>query len=146
VIEKIVINTIDQNRILISPTGEKIELQRSKTIDLDHIVINTSSILKTTNDLKSHGFSKIGSFYTNGKVKFILKLIENTPVVNGSINHIAFDVLDIQKKYSEIIKSNIPIIEGINTLPFFQNGVKYFVTENFEGLVLEYNQRIRSGV
>lgn len=145
VISQIIINTKDQNKILISPTGEQIVLQTSNSIGLDHIVINTTSISETTNDLKKHGFIKTGSFYINGNVRLLLKYIDDRSVNLGTINHIAFDESDIHKKLREITIQYIPVVEGINSLPFFDNGVEYFVTENFNGLRLEYNQIIRPG-
>lgn len=145
VINQIVINTKDQNKILISPTGEKIILQVSNYVGLDHIVINTTSISKTSNDLKKHGFKKTGSFYINGQVRFILALIKEKEIKTGIINHIAFDEDDIHRRFIEITGNKIPVVEGINFLPFFKNGVEYFVTENFNGLRLEYNQIIRHG-
>ena len=62
----------------------------------------------------------------NGNVRFILNYIEDNSVTTGVINHIAFDETDIHKKLREINIQNIPVVEGINFLPFFKSGVEYF--------------------
>ncbi|MBN2618231.1 MAG: hypothetical protein JXR64_07980 [Spirochaetales bacterium] len=142
-IKQIVINNLSHEKLLISPTGEEIILQLSNKEGIDHIVLNTDSIHNTFQSLQEHGFSYLPPYYVNGKVKFKLNRIQHSSIGSGIINHIAFNENNLDLKHSQIVEMDIPIVEGPNFLPFFENGVRYFVTENYNGLRLEYNQILR---
>ena len=49
----------------------------------------------------------------------------------GAINHIALDTNDINRAFAEVQKLNVQFVEnGIQSLPYWENGIKYF---NFYG-------------
>jgi lactoylglutathione lyase len=61
--------------------------------------------------------------------------------VNGAINHIAFDVDDIDKTFNEVKKAAFNIIEDKPTfLSFWKKGCKYFIITGPDGERLEFNQ------
>ncbi|MEM9000544.1 MAG: VOC family protein [Bacteroidota bacterium] len=62
---------------------------------------------------------------------------------HGPINHIAFDVDDIEKVYGQLKRQNFFILEDAPVfLPFWKNGCKYFNILGPNGERLEFNQII----
>jgi len=60
---------------------------------------------------------------------------------NGHIDHIAFDVPDIDKAYAELKNASFSIIEEAPVfLPFWKNGCRYFNITGPDGERLEFNQ------
>lgn len=60
---------------------------------------------------------------------------------NGHIDHIAFDVADIEEAYDELKLAGFAIIEEAPVfLPFWKNGCKYFNITGPDGERLEFNQ------
>ena len=60
---------------------------------------------------------------------------------NGHIDHIAFDVSDIDEAYNELKNASFHIIENAPVfLPFWKNGCKYFNILGPDGERLEFNQ------
>jgi 4-hydroxyphenylpyruvate dioxygenase-like putative hemolysin len=60
---------------------------------------------------------------------------------NGLIDHIAFDVTDIDKAFMELQNASFQIIEDAPVfLPFWKNGCKYFNVVGPGGERLEFNQ------
>jgi len=60
---------------------------------------------------------------------------------NGHIDHIAFDVDDIDEVYSELTESGFTILEKEPVfLPFWKKGCKYFNILGPDGERLEFNQ------
>ncbi len=141
-IKELVINTADRNETLVGPNGEVLKLQIGDTPGLDNIVLNTTSPAKTASDLEKHGFIFQNYYYIKEGVKFLLNEVINGKVGTGVINHIAFDDKKVNQRAKIIKETGLPIVEGINFLPFFDHGVIFFVTENHDGLRIEYNQII----
>ncbi|WP_165835602.1 VOC family protein [Ruminiclostridium sufflavum] len=62
---------------------------------------------------------------------------------HGHIDHIAFDVDDIDEIYKEIKKSGIDTIEGTpKFLPFWKNGVKFLTILGPDKEKIEFNQKL----
>ena len=62
---------------------------------------------------------------------------------DGYIDHIAFDIKNIDHAYDEIKTSGIPIIEEEPIeLPFWEKGIKYFNFRGPCGEKLELEQRL----
>lgn len=141
VIQSLTINCLGPDRELLGPSGEHLILKSAEEIGLKYIDIRTTSIKKTGDDLKMHGFYSKGDYFIQDEVCLRLNYVVDEPE-NGSINHIAFDHKHILKHSVDLVEKGLTIVEGINFLPFFNNGVIYFVTENHNGLRLEYNQLI----
>ncbi len=60
---------------------------------------------------------------------------------NGHIDHIAFDVDDIDKTFSELKQNNFTVLEEKPVfLSFWKNGCKYFNITGPDGERLEFNQ------
>lgn len=60
---------------------------------------------------------------------------------NGHIDHIAFDVDDIDGIFEELKNNSFNILEGAPVLlPFWKNGCKYFNITGPDGERLEFNQ------
>lgn len=60
----------------------------------------------------------------------------------GCIDHIALDVRQIDRLAEELQKRGCRITEGISKLPYWENGIRYFVVEGPEGLKIEYCERL----
>ena len=63
---------------------------------------------------------------------------------DGHVDHIALDVMDIDKAYEEMRNSGWEIIEkdAPAFLPFWKNGVKYFSVRGPNGEKIEFNQKL----
>ena len=60
---------------------------------------------------------------------------------NGHIDHIAFDVDDIDKTFEELKNASFNVLEGTPVLlSFWKNGCKYFNITGPDGERLEFNQ------
>jgi lactoylglutathione lyase len=69
------------------------------------------------------------------------ELIEISRRKNGHIDHIAFDVDDIDTAFLELKKHSFDIIEAAPVfLAFWKNGCKYFNITGPDGERLEFNQ------
>lgn len=61
---------------------------------------------------------------------------------NGHIDHIAINVLDVQKVYEELKRLDYQILDQeIQFIPFFEKGVRFFTLVGPNGEKLEFNQR-----
>ena len=60
---------------------------------------------------------------------------------DGHIDHLALDVKDIQAAFEEMKKTGCTFLdEEIQTLPFFEKGVKFFTVLGPGGEKVEFNQ------
>lgn len=64
---------------------------------------------------------------------------------DGHIDHIAMNVLDIEKAYTEIAAAGFEILEENAPvfLPFWTHGVKFFTIRGPDGEKIEFNQILR---
>jgi lactoylglutathione lyase len=64
---------------------------------------------------------------------------------DGHIDHIALDVMDIEKVYTEICAAGFEVLEESAPvfLPFWNHGVKYFTIRGPDGEKVEFNQILR---
>ena len=65
--------------------------------------------------------------------------------VDGHIDHVALNVLDIEQAYAEIKAAGLEILEENAPvyLPFWEHGVKYFTVRGPDGEKIEFNQILR---
>ncbi len=63
---------------------------------------------------------------------------------DGHIDHIALDVLDIDKAYAEILAAGMEVLEdeAPRFLPFWTHGVKFFTVRGPDGEKVEFNQML----
>lgn len=60
---------------------------------------------------------------------------------DGHIDHIALDVVDIDKAFQELKEANFDVMDAEpNYLPFWDNGVRYFTIKGPDGEKIEFNQ------
>jgi catechol 2,3-dioxygenase-like lactoylglutathione lyase family enzyme len=60
---------------------------------------------------------------------------------DGHVDHIAFDVNDIEEAFAELKKASFTILEEAPVfLPFWKNGCRYFNIVGPDGERLEFNQ------
>ncbi len=119
---------------------------------LQHIGIPTNDLEKTLTFYQSLGFKK--QYETNNKGEEVVFLqlkqvmIETYQnyqgaMAHGSIDHIALDVSDIEMAYAEVGKLGYPILEdGIQGLPFWKNGVRFFTIEGPNKEKVEFSQML----
>ena len=64
---------------------------------------------------------------------------------DGHIDHIALNVLDIEKAYTEIRAAGLEILEENAPvfLPFWTHGVRFFTIRGPDGEKIEFNQILR---
>lgn len=119
-------------------------------LGLQHIGIPTHSYDKTIAFYQSLGFSVIHAPLHDNKHVAFLKLgtavlevyeQENPAMQKGAIDHIALDVNDIKAVYTLVRNLGYRELEnGIQTLPFFTNGVSYFTIEGPNAEKVEFSQ------
>lgn len=117
---------------------------------LQHIGVPARNMEETITFYEKLGFETAFETVNDGNrvafLKFASLVIEayesrDAAMKSGAIDHIAFDVKDIEKTY-ELINQ-----EGLNTtkdtihfLPFWENGVKFFTIEGPNKEKVEFSQ------
>ena len=123
---------------------------------LQHIGIPSSNINQSYHFFHSLGFRKVQQETlpdSDKKVLFlqcrdvVLEIWEEanmqSPRAVGAIDHIAFDVSDIQTAYGEALKMELAFVDqGIQFLPFGKEGVRYFSVIGPDNVIVEYNQKL----
>ncbi len=119
---------------------------------LQHIGIPTNSMDETIAFYKAIGFTVIYETVNeaaNEKVAFfkqgnlVIEAYENKQAVmaSGAVDHIALDVTDVEQVYQIVQKEGFPIVsDGIQFLPFWENGVKFFIITGPNKERIEFNQ------
>jgi lactoylglutathione lyase len=123
-------------------------------VGLQHIGIPTNDMEKAILFYEKIGFEvAFKTVIEDGTVKvsflklhnLIIELYENNLALGkaGAIDHISIDVTDIEKVFEQICKKGLKILnDGVQFLPFFENGVKFFTIEGPNGEKIEFNQRL----
>ena len=116
---------------------------------LQHIGIPTNDMDKTVEFYKKLGF-EIAHETADGETKvvflklkgLVLETYENgmAALRDGAIDHIALDVADIEEAYAYITGLGFRILTEITFLPFWENGIKYFIVEGPNLERLEFAQ------
>lgn len=116
---------------------------------LQHIGIPTNDIEKTMEFYGKLGFeTALETADKDTRVAFlklkdlVVETYENGMAVlrDGAVNHIALDVADIEEAYAYVSGLGIKILEEITFLPFWENGVKFFIAEGPNLERLEFAQ------
>ncbi|MCH3920158.1 MAG: VOC family protein [Sphaerochaeta sp.] len=122
-------------------------------LGLQHIGLPTSDVEKTKAFYESLGFScmyetlweghPLRFFILNGLVIEVY-YVEKSAFTDGSWDHIALDVSDIEKTLEEVHSLGYKELEqGIQSMPVFDHGVRYFTIRGPNGEKVEFNQKIR---
>ena len=116
---------------------------------LQHIGIPTNDMDKTLSLYKKLGF-EIALETKDGETRvaflklkdLVLETYENGQAAlrDGAIDHIAIDVKDIDAAYAYVSGLGIKILAEITFLPFWTNGVKFFIAEGPNLERLEFAQ------
>ena len=113
--------------------------QKYGIVGVAHVGLPTNNIEKTIEFYKSLGFDLIMETYNekaHEKVAFLkvqnycIETFENKKAVmmDGAYQHVALDVDDIERVYQRILENKFEVItDGIEELPFWENGVKFFM-------------------
>lgn len=119
---------------------------------LQHIGIPTNNLEKTLAFYQSLGFVKQYGVSNKGEEvaflqlkKVMIETYQNYQgaMEHGAIDHIALDVTDIEAAYAEIGKLGYTILEdGIQSLPFWKNGVRFFTIEGPNKEKVEFSQML----
>lgn len=119
---------------------------------VQHIGLPTKCYDDTVAFYEHLGFSLIYSTLNNGSRVGFLKqgnLVietyesEKTAGKAGAWDHVALECSDIDAAYSIISSEGYEIISGgVQFLPFFENGVKYFTFLGPNGESVEFNQKL----
>lgn len=121
---------------------------------LQHLGIPTLDIQKSISFYQSLGFKIIGretNPTNNQPVAFlqfnslIMELYgaDETAGITGSIDHIALDVKNIDELFKIVKTQNyICITDNIESLPFWENGIKYFIIEGPSKERIEFCERL----
>lgn len=108
---------------------------------LQHVGIPTKKFDESGDFYQSLGFklvntednqgSRVGFYQLGSLMLESWESPQEAPEKVGAINHIALDTNDINRAFAEVEKLNVQFVEnGIQSLPYWENGIKYF---NFYG-------------
>lgn len=123
-------------------------------VGVAHIGLPTNDLKKTIEFYKSLGFEVILETYNEKakeKVAFLqiqnycIESFENGQVVmaDGAYQHVALDVRDIEEMYKKICENGYEVItDGIEQLPFWDNGVKFFMIKGPNEERIEFCQKL----
>ena len=131
-----------------------------KITKIQHIGIPVTNLLASINFYQQLGFESVmeSSFdYNGGKGKvammqsgdIIIELYQmpdaELPEIkargNGHVDHVAFDVDDIDDVFKQLSEAGFTVLESAPVfLPFWKNGCKYFNILGPDGERLEFNQ------
>ena len=123
-------------------------------VGVAHIGLPTNDLKKTIEFYKSLGFEVILETY-NEKAKekvafffffnYCIESFENGQAVmaDGAYQHVALDVRDIEEMYKKICENGYEVItDGIEQLPFWDNGVKFFMIKGPNEERIEFCQKL----
>ena len=120
---------------------------------IQHIGMPVSDMDKTIRFYEGLGFKVAHQAKTDdGPVTFLKLgtcvletwLDPKPPRKAGAINHISLDVLDIDKAYEEVRAAGYPITtNGVEALPFWEKGVRFFTTEGPDCETVEFCEIIK---
>ena len=123
-------------------------------VGVAHIGLPTNDLKKTIEFYKSLGFEVILETYNEKakeKVAFLqiqnycIESFENGQSVmeDGAYQHVALDVRDIEEMYKKICENGYEVItDGIEQLPFWDNGVKFFMIKGPNEERIEFCQKL----
>lgn len=119
---------------------------------IGHVGIPTGDLEKTKEFYAKLGFSPIYDAYLEEKdqhVSFlklgnlVIEAYEDTAAQrDGAIDHIALACSDIENAYEEARRMNLILLtDGIQKLPFWENGIGYFIIQGPNRERIEFCQQ-----
>ncbi|MGE4584878.1 MAG: VOC family protein [Sphaerochaeta sp.] len=123
---------------------------KSLVLGLQHIGVPTNSMEKTKAFYTALGFEVLyATEHNKEKVTFlklgnvVIETYENNQanMQHGAIDHVALNVSDIDAVFALVRDLGYPELEnGIQSLPFFAHGVKFFTIEGPNKEKIEFSQ------
>ncbi len=121
--------------------------------NIEHIGLPSENIDYAIEFYSNIGFKLINTEYVAAKgqrVAFMqigetqLEIYEEESGFHGcgSINHIALGVHDVDRLFEEAKANGLNIIEQIQELPFWKNGIRFFKVEGPDSVVLEFCEKL----
>jgi catechol 2,3-dioxygenase-like lactoylglutathione lyase family enzyme len=119
---------------------------------IQHIGIPSGDVEETCCFYEGLGFKRVFQtvirdtqrvvFLQSGNL--ILEAYQAEPVnAAGAIDHIAVDCPDVEAAYRLVLEKGYPVVSnGIEELPFWENGVRFFVLEGPGKEKIEFGQRL----
>lgn len=119
---------------------------------LQHLGIPTKKMSESIVFYEKLGFQIINEenqVNNGGQVVFlenqglVIELWDNVEAtgVNGAIDHIALDVVNIQDLYQQIQNEKMNVVsDGIETLHYWKKGISYFIVAGPNGEHIEFCQ------
>ena len=119
---------------------------------IQHLGIPTNDIEKTTAFYEQLGFKVALKTSNNGEAvaflqmqNLVIETYENRTAVMraGAIDHIALDVKNIDALFELVKTKQFPMLdEQVNSLPFWENGVKFFTIVGPNKEKIEFCEKI----
>ncbi len=121
---------------------------------VQHVGIPTDNLDKSIKFYETIGFEVIYQTVNEAadeKVAFmqlgnlVMEIYENhrATMKTGSIDHVALDVNDIEKVFEYIRTTSIEMIDDkVMSLPFWENGVKFFTVKGPNNEKIEFCQKL----
>ena len=121
---------------------------------VQHLGVPTNDLERTIRFYERFGFEvalRTLNEKTDEKVAFLrhgnlmIETYENhqATMKDGAIDHIAIDVTDIEKCYEIANELRLDVLDdGIQFLPFWENGVKFFTVRGPNNEKVEFNQQL----
>jgi lactoylglutathione lyase len=136
------------------------EILESNFNDIQHVGIPVTDLKRSKSFYESLGFKDVMSstFFSNGQTGYASMMKRGQAIMelyqlpeseineigglkDGHINHITFDVSDVDKAFLELKDNGFDIIEEAPVfLDFWEKGCKYFNVLGPDGERLEFNQ------
>lgn len=121
---------------------------------IQHVGIPTNDIKATIAFYEQLGFQVAFQTVNQGEPVAFLQLgnlvietYENKSAVmqSGAIDHIALDVKDIDALYRVVKEKNFLLLDNqqVNSLPFWEHGVKFFIIQGPNKERIEFCERIK---
>lgn len=117
---------------------------------MQHLGIPTSDIKATVEFYESLGFQVTHRNKTGSGAEVAFLTLKNIVVeayeeggngLAGAINHFAMDCNDIEAAYAWVCKEGYKLLtDGIQSLPFYDHGISYFLIEGPNKERVEFNQ------
>lgn len=119
---------------------------------IQHLGIPTNDIEKTIRFYEQLGFKVVLKTSNNGEAvaflqmqNLVIETYENRTAVMraGAIDHIALDVKNIDALFELVKTKQFPMLdEQVNSLPFWENGVKFFTIVGPNKEKIEFCEKI----
>lgn len=121
-------------------------------LGLQHVGLPTNDMKKTIAFYEGLGFENVYDTVNEkaGEQVVFLRLKNLTieayengkaAMASGAIDHIAIDVSDVEAAFAAAQSERLKIVsDGVEFLPFWENGIKFFIVEGPNRERVEFNQ------